>query len=780
MSRTVVATWVGALRACCASVGRAQRRARRQPFALWGQLFLLAVPTAISASLLATTDALFRRALALPNAYQVVAISAPFGVDELTMRSADGSPAVGAFETVAGYRLGSMVFGSGGQAADVQVAAVTDGFFGTTQLGPTEGRGLDGSRTSPLSDVVVSEAFARRRGLSVGSVVKLSGRAVAVIGVVHSESAFPLGTEIWCRPELADATFYEGSKYLNSLARLRAGASLEQALSMSLAGRTTGANAVRLLRDVVTEKGSHRLAVVGLLAGALWFMSSVAAVYLSLQRISDRRHELAVRRALGASHARVLLVAMDEFLIVAWGAALLAMTLSAVFAGPMAGLLDLGVPGLKVDLSGRITAVLACHTLLMAALVSLFCSEPRLGERLKDKGRRSIWRRDRMVQAVAVLCLAAVSTALCVFTVTLANDLRAVLAVDPGYRADGVITVGVQPAPGTATRLSVLIERLEQQLRAAPGVVSIGSTSQLPVRDRGGFMVPLMVNGGAHEEEVAAWFRVVSAGYFRTLQRAVVQGREFVATDGTQSKHMAIVSEGVWRRLRGYGSEPRTIRLPLGAGWEQTEVVGVVADSRHDGPEAPVSDEVFVPLGQVEAAKAVVCVRVRKTDGAAIRAVASVVQHASSDAVLSGATGMNEIVRSTTSARKVHFGVAVVFLCVGVSVLGVTIYSLLLSEIRARDRELAIRAALGATKWNLIWALGARVAVVVFVGIAAGVIGVEVVADRFADRLHLTYLPSPTAIGSAVSVVVAAAGAAVAVVFRGPVDWGLGRRLGAE
>jgi predicted permease len=469
---------------------------------------------------------------------------------------------------------------------------------------------------------------------------------------------------------------------------------------------------VLLLRNEISPQ--TRLLLLGLCGAALCTLLIACANLgsLLLARAIARRKELALRTALGAGRERLVRQLITESVVLAAAGGMLGL-LVAQGALPLLGRL---VP---VTLPGAAEPTLDLRVLLFAALLTAFTGlgfgvwpALRAGrdtgfEGLRD-GARAGGGRQRLRGALVVTEVAA-SVVLLASAGLLLRALWRIQAVDPGFRAEGVLTLRTalpMPRYDSTERRVAFYDRVLQEVRALPGVTAAGYTSFLPMAMGGGIW-PVILEAGTEtrRQNQTASLRYVTPGYFDALAIPLRQGRNLDPRDTGDRPPVALVSESFARRYWP-GEDPVGRRFTFA--FQERTVVGVVGEVRVRGPERTSEPQVYLPAGQVPDGAIIfyapkdLVVRSTGNPSALVPAIRAIVARVDPDQPVSDVRLMEEIVSEQTASRTVQARLLGALALVAMLLAGVGIHGLLSFTVSTRAREIGLRMALGARRGDIL------------------------------------------------------------------------------
>jgi putative ABC transport system permease protein len=633
-------------------------------------------------------------------------------------------------------------------AARVLVQGVSRGWFELLGIRPALGRDFRADESLPGSPPValVSHGFWSRHlsgdADAVGRALTFRGEAYTVIGVLPATFDPLDGTEIWFPFERLGTIGQRSGHNLYGLGRLGAGISQGRALTeldaiaariRSEQGRATEAVGaiVRPLADEIT--GEVRAPLL-LLLGAASLVLLVACANVAsalLARGAARSRELAVRASLGAGRARVVRQLVTESLLlgglgasaglgVAW---LLLRTVAAAAPTRLPRVEAVGADPRVAGIAGL--AALAA-TLLFGLAPALRLARGSLFERMREGARGSAVRARSPVWRALVGGEVALAIVLLAGAALLVRSLAALIAVDPGFNAEGALTVEIAPpeskyAPGSDAT-AVLYQQLLDDIRSLPGVEAAGVVSNLPFGsgNPGGSVV---IDG--REGMYGANYRIVSAEYFASMDIPLLSGRDFGAQDQAGAPHAAIVTESFARRyFAGEEALGRRIRMISFTDHENTwlTIVGIVGDVHHLGLASATRPELYAHLPQRPqlAQRAVLVARARGEDLAALtQSIRKRLAVIDPDVPAEFVT-MQARIAGSIGDRRFTTGVLVAFALLALVLAAVGIHGVVSYGVTRRTREIGIRIALGAEPRAVRWMVMTETMRDVAIGLAVG------------------------------------------------------------
>jgi predicted permease len=615
------------------------------------------------------------------------------------------------------------------------VAEVTGGYFDVLGVQPVLGRALaPADDTAGAENVIVlsNGLWRRQYGASrevIGRRVILDDQAVRIVGVMPADLDYPTGVEVW-RTTMSvptDGPFGDAARReLNLVARLRSGVTVEQATSeiVALSERLDAdapANSlrglvpvVRRFADVVVgEVRTPMLALFGAV-GLVLLIAGANVANLLLMRAESRRGELALRAALGAARSRILGQVLVESLVVAMlggtaGLAIAWWSLQAIVA-----LVPNGLPRAEVVRIDSTVVVFSVGVALVTALLAglgpaLVATRAEPVSQLRSAGhgltpsgagiRRRRW-------------LVVVQVALAVTVVAVAGLLiRSVLrlqAVDLGLPADRLVLLELHVPPrhvADRARHGQFLDALIARLEAMPAIAAATPVNVPPFSGQG-WDLPRITAEGQHSDEAATNpslnVESIHPNYFETLQIPIVRGRAFAASDREGARPVAIVSEDVAGRLWP-DADPIGKRLKMGgidAGGAWYTVTGVAGQTRYRELARPLPT-LYLPAGQFQMSATMIVLRTTASLELVTSLARAHVQAVDPDVQLMRVAPFTDMLARPLSRPRFNALLLGVFGIVALLLSTVGLYAVMAAHVRQRDREIAIRLALGATTMRI-------------------------------------------------------------------------------
>jgi predicted permease len=484
------------------------------------------------------------------------------------------------------------------------------------------------------------------------------------------------------------------------------------------------------LRDRLVQDSQRLLFVLLGAVGLVLAMACANVANLLVVRGAARTREMSIRAAIGAGPGRLSRQLFLEHLLLAGLGGVAGLALAIITVPVLVSLLPATTPRLdEVRLDGWVVAFTALATAVTALLAGIAPARRLAGTSgLQAIGstRSGVSAPHRRLAAVLVSAQIAIGVMLAIGAGLLVRSLARIMDVDPGFASQQVVTAQVNPPRARyadVQRQRTLVRQAVERLAEAPGVIAAAVTTQLPF-DQTNHGMAMWIDGWTTDPNKLELFelRKVTPDFFRARGIPIRQGRSFTDADRVDGAPVAIVSETAAKRFwSGRDVVGGQIRYPW-PGW--MSVVGVVADVRNNDLKEAELPAVYVPYDQTPEVPFALTVRATGDPAAIIAMIRSVMLDLASDTPLSRERTMAALVDDSMLGAR---AAAVLLLGFGVLALllgSIGTYGLVAYGVEARQREFAVRIAVGARATSvvrLVLGEGARLAATgVLIGVGGG------------------------------------------------------------
>ncbi|MGA2048266.1 MAG: ABC transporter permease [Terracidiphilus sp.] len=681
-----------------------------------------------------------------------------------------------------------------GHAEQVNRVLASGNFFSLLGVSPHIGRTIDEQDDTPGNDhvaVLSASAWQRYFGRDphvLARSVALNGTSYTIIGVLPEGASFPADGEVWLPLSLLDQPTRASRVWhsVNVLGRLHSGVDFPQAksdmetIAHRLAATYPATNrnvgvVLTPLRDQLV--GTLRPALLSLLGAVLLVLliACTNVANLLLVRATTGRREVAIRQALGADRARLLSLSLAQTFILCLVGGALGIAFAAT-ALPLLRVLLAHTDGLdpamiqSIGLSVPVllfTLGICTLTAFVFGMLPAVKASPRLAETLRSGDRGSSDQHGR-IRGTLVIGEIAIAVMVVFLSTLVIRSFEKLLAIDPGFRTDHLLTVEVtlpEPKYGDSSpATNHLFEQVLDKVAQSPGVVAAGATTIVPLKPSQ-VMTRFLVEGApplAPGNFPAAQIRYVSPDFFRTMGLAVKEGRVFRQDDIESNASYFVVNEAFAQRYLA-GRYPIGANILLGVLTthpDKIPVIGVVANAHDLGVDSDPQPEIYLPgFGLHEV------LLVRSTvDSKSVVPVVRDAMHASDpDQPISDIQTADELLSNSMARQRMTAALLGIFALVALTLAAIGIYGVMSYSVAQRTREIGVRLAVGADRADILQLVlrhaGRITAVGVIVGMTAGLASARLINGM----LFHTSAVDPFSIAIAVVTLVAVAALAVSI-----------------
>ncbi len=634
-------------------------------------------------------------------------------------------------------------------------AVVTGNLFSVLGVKPALGHGFAADGPAAPAEVLLSDGLWRQRfGADpsvVGRKVVLDDVPVTVAGVMPAGFRFPATrrVDLW-QVSPYDDQMPRDERFLLAVGRLAPGSGLADAeAELKLFARTqaqdhpeanVGLSARTLaLRETVVEGFERNLLLLQLTVAAALVVACFNVAMLQLGRAEERRAEVAVRIALGAGRWQIFRQTLFENLWLGVGGGLL---------GALVGRLGLDLlvrfgpstihrlDQARVDAAGVALAValgVVCG-LLAGQIPALTQSRRQLSETLRPGSRVTS---GHSIRRALVAVQVAVAFVLLISCGLFLRGLLRLGAVSLGFNPDPVVTTGVSLSSdlNDAEKLGAFFGELRRRLEAIPGVEKAATAVTPPLVK--GFNIDHEFGVVGDEKNAdgpqrVAAIRPVSPGFFEVLEIPVRRGRAFEDSDDHRAEPVAVVNEAFARVFLGgpEGALDRRLAVDLDFGetvgrlpHPEWRIIGVVGDVHQANFESDESPAIYVSTLQAPWMETRILARTRVAPSAVAPQVESAVRALLPSLPVVPARPLRAVADEILAPVRFQSGLLGAFAGLALALMSIGLYGTLAYTVSRQAREIGLRMALGAGRWQTRWMVLRQALLIVAAGLALGLLG---------------------------------------------------------
>jgi predicted permease len=701
---------------------------------------------------------------------------------------------------------------SGGSVAPVQVHArrASGDYLRTFGIAPLLGHTFapdedvpNGPHVAMLSYGLWQRSFRGDRSI-VGRTIQLDEEPYTVVGVMPESFRDPSTAEpsqLWQPLQLSPKDpGYDGDNY-ELIGRLRNGVSTASAQAeLSALNEAFFQHSPYYRTDVNDAKHPHSFRVwplaqvltsnvrTSLLAMAAAVLAVLLIACLNLAglmttRGSERARELAVRRALGASHSRLLSALVTEGVLLALSSATLAVIFARIVTPALMAASPLVLPAVGASHPWQTALFVLGVSLIAFVLFSLLPAMHAItrpaASALPGRGGTGMDRTQARFGKILVVAQVALAMLLLSAASLLLGTFLKLQATSPGFVPDHLVVAQVTMkgnAYETTLHKTQFIDRVIARLQRTPGVKRVAAIDGIPL-DRG-LNLGMLPYGHPERAQGVTELRPTTSEYFRTLNLSLLAGRTFTSSDDARAPRVAVISETaakqwwpgvspIGQRVSTQGKDPIVM-----------QVVGVVADTHTNSLAEPHAIMIYMPYQQMPDALTKIVnnwiatsfVMRTESDVPLAKSIEQAVNDADPAMPIANIATMQSVIDKTTAAPQFMSWLATSFAGFALLLTVLGLFGLLSYQVAQRTRELGLRLALGATRAHLLRSVMRHGVMLTAIGLAIGgaasLAMPRLVGNVLGDILFTGFAPASSALSSSsTALFLAATALAAAAVF---------------
>ena len=674
------------------------------------------------------------------------------------------------FEDIAASYDDAVTLTGAGEPKLVLGYVVMPNYFHILGVGPQIGRSFTEEEAETKAPVVVLSHKFWRNSLHgdpniLGKAITLDGKPHTVIGVMAAGFDFPPRNELWMPLSLGTAASSYEYRYIRVIGRLKPGISVPQAqahmnaLEHQVADqhpKTDAGNETWVEPLQHQLSGDIRLPLLALFGavGLVLLIACVNIASLFLARASDRKVEVSVRVALGATRLRLLRQFLSESLALSLIGGVVGILLAVWCARFLLNIFPNGVANLSIPKVEAIPintsvllfalAITIVTGLIFGLIPAMQSASADANDALRELRTSTSGVRSTRLRSALVAAQIALAMVLLAGGGLMIQSFRHVYAQNLGFHSDPVLALEVflpqnrYPFDQPEKRVS-FISNVIAGLKKLPGASSVSAVNFLPLSGFSGGTDFKIIGDVRQTDRVKpnADNQLITPEYFSTMGISVVRGRSFTETDRSGSEGVAIVNATFVRRyLANQDPVDKVLEISDYPHPVRSRIVGVVSDVKSSGAEHPTHAEIYRPLAQVPFPLLAFVVRTSGDPAALLKSAEQALWAVDKDQPVFDAMPMRVLAAQSITLRRTSTILLTAFAALALIVAAVGLYGVIAYSVVRRTHEIGIRMALGARRTDVLQHVLGQGMTLVLAGEIAGCIVALLVTQLVSGVLY--------------------------------------------